>query len=282
MESDGLITIATVFSLGVMGAVLATALTESPLIYCSLYGSLMSMSLPFVCSAFFLIAEGVREFRKGQGFKQATVTTFFLAPPFAMLLFCFLFIASVVLSIVFLYQSLPSFPNPRRSAALLPFGLCLTALVTWTFANRKRVFPRMLLRWQLMRGQLDLDTISRVWSRAKKVYRGLIGPGALLTLEYKAMSLVVSTPSPDVEDFLASRMNDPNPTLSAYCLTALFRLGSERLDELPPGLLLREEIINTQVGCLTWATTLREFALAVQEWHESQQPQTPPSIEGNT
>lgn len=272
MDSDRPIIIAIVFSLGAMGAILATALTEFPLIYCVLYGSLLSMSLPFVCSALFLIAEGVREYRKGQGFKQATLTTFFLAPPFAMLLFCFLFIASVVLSIVFPYQSYPSLPKPRRFVAFIPLGLCLTTLVAWNFANRKRVVPRMLLRWQLMRGQLDLDTISRVWSRAKKVYRGLIGPGALLTLEYKAMRLVVNTPNTDVEDFLASRMNDPNPTLSAYCLTALFRLGSERLDEAPPGLLLREEIINTQVGCLTWATTLGEFALAVQEWHESRRP----------
>lgn len=147
-----------------------------------------------------------------------------------------------------------------QSAVVWGIALCLAGLTTWCVFNRKRLIARARLRWQMNRGQLDLETIAQLWASAKGVYKGPVGPGARVTIEFEALLLVTSAPASAVEGFLASRMNDPNPILAAYCLTALRDICSPRLEDIPEELLARRELISVHSCCFGCHDTLGGFA----------------------
>jgi hypothetical protein len=119
------------------------------------------------------------------------------------------------------------------------------------------------LKARMMRGWMpDWAVIQKVWSKAPRVYAGLIGPNAEMTTEYLMLTKLSednSIPSTEIRKGIDNR----NPILTAYCILALlYRHEKEMLASLPTQVFESDEQLEYQVGCLVQQCTLREFSIA--------------------
>lgn len=106
----------------------------------------------------------------------------------------------------------------------------------------------------------DWSTVRRIWSSAKEVYVGPIGPGAEVKVEY----LLVKAAAENREIATSHFHNEiiaNNPILAAYCIEALVIRGEHMaLQSISEDVLQSEKRFPFRAGCFGTECTLGEFA----------------------
>lgn len=101
----------------------------------------------------------------------------------------------------------------------------------------------------------------RVWRKAQIVYEAPSWEG-----EPKARAVAEEIARhPEYEPLLVGLLADPSQLVVAYTLLTLEMMGSDKLRDLPPGLLANRSRVTTMVGSFRMSTDLGGLARKVQK-----------------
>lgn len=125
-----------------------------------------------------------------------------------------------------------------------------------------RMFPGRLQRHteQLLCGERVEDVYAKirpVWARASVVYRGLVGYGAELTLEYAILEGFLLRWRSLATPVLTTGLRDPSDVVAAYCIVGLGMIG---VAVEPTEVADRTRRIAWGFCSMTGHSTLSEFA----------------------
>lgn len=101
--------------------------------------------------------------------------------------------------------------------------------------------------------------LTKIWSRANKIYVGPVGFFPTCMFEYEALEAFIEH-HPDCEEFLIEGLSALNPIICGYCLVGLQKVNSSILNRLPESLLQRVDPIEWMLCNRCVDTHLGKFA----------------------